>query len=389
LIAKGLSVREAATRMLGVRDFDLSLESGAVGDDANVPTALSSRWTYPMVDGPWAEVDAIGAAGRQGSANEWCNTKRVGGRVGLQRQKRVLSAVLIVGLFCRPAAAQMTNLPTEVRTAIVQMGPRLDDSIASRTYALMQRLQAPRAGLAVGRDVGYGEDPLQKLDLYAPHLRTVRTHPVVIFVHGGDFTGGDKRNGDNVAAYFARHGMLGVAMNYRLAPAVTWPEQSLDVGKVVSWLCLNAARYGGDPHRMIVIGFSTGASVVASYIFDQSIQTTRDGVVGAVLMSGGFGYGSRKPVYYGEDPAKAAERQPRAHINQSTLPVLIVTAEFDPPNWAAESLELAAAICRHRDKCPPFLWLSGHNHISEAASIDTPDDRLGHEILGFVGAVAK
>jgi hypothetical protein len=71
------------------------------------------------------------------------------------------------------------------------------------------------------------------------------------------------------------------------------------------------------------------------------------------------------------------------------LPVLIVMAEFDPSNWAAESLELAAAICKRRDKCPPFLWLSGHNHISEAASIDTPDDRLGHEILGFVEAVAK
>ena len=309
--------------------------------------------------------------------------------VGPQRNKRVLSGVLLVVLFCQPAAAEMTNLPAEVQTAIVQMGPHLDESIANRTYALMQPLQAPRADLAVGQDVSYGEDPFEKLDLYAPLSRAARTQPVVIFVHGGDFTGGDKRNGDNVAAYFARHGMLGVAMNYRLAPTVIWPEQSLDVGKAVSWLGANAARYGGDPHRMIVIGFSTGASVVASYIFDQSIQTTRDGVVGAVLMSGGFGYGSHKPVYYGEDPAKAAERQPRAHINQSMLPVLSVMAEFDPSNWAAESLELAAAICRRRGKCPPFLWLSGHNHISEAASIDTPDDRLGHEIFAFVGAVAK
>lgn len=283
----------------------------------------------------------------------------------------------------------MTNLPTEVRTAIIQMGARLDSSIASRTYALMQPLEAPRADLVVGQDVGYGADPLQKLDLFAPHLRAARTTPVFIFVHGGNFTSGDKRNGDNVAAFFARHGMLGVAMNYRLAPAVTWPEQSLDVGRAVSWLGENAAQYGGDPHRMIVIGFSTGASVVASYIFDQSIQTTRDGVVGAVLMSGGFGYGGRQPVYYGEDPVKAAERQPRAHINQSTLPVLIVAAEFDPPNWAAESFQLAAEICRRRGMCPPLLWLSGHNHISEAASIDTPDDRLGQEILDFAGAITN
>jgi dienelactone hydrolase len=183
--------------------------------------------------------------------------------------------------------------------------------------------------------------------------------------------------------------MLGVSTNYRLAPTVTWPEQSLDIGEAVAWLGANAARYGGDPHRMIVIGFSTGASVVASYVFDQSIQTTRDGVVGAVLMSGGFGYGSHHPVYYGEDQAQAAARQPRAHINQSSLPVFVVMAEFDPPKWAAESLELAAAICGRGSQCPPFPWLSGHNHISEAASIDTPDDRLGQEILRFVGAVEK
>jgi len=303
--------------------------------------------------------------------------------------KRVLWAVLLVVLFCPLAAAQMTNLPTEVQTAIVQMGPRVDASIASRTYALMQPLQAPRADLCVGQDVSYGEGALRKLDLYEQPSPQAPTQPVVLFVHGGDFTSGDKRNGDNIAAYFARHGMLGVSMNYRLAPAVAWPEQSLDIGKAVAWLGANAARYGGDPQRITVIGFSTGASVVASYIFDQSIQTTREGVVGAVLMSGGFGYDSRKPIYYGEDSAKAAERQPREHINQSTLPVLIVTTEFDPPKWAAESLDLAAAICRRRSKCPPLLWLSGHNHISEAASIDTPDDRLGTAILGFIGTVAK
>ena len=60
--------------------------------------------------------------------------------VGPQRNKRVLSGVLLVFLFCQPAAAEMTNLPAEVQTAIVQMGPHLDESISSQTYALMQPL---------------------------------------------------------------------------------------------------------------------------------------------------------------------------------------------------------------------------------------------------------
>jgi triacylglycerol lipase len=303
--------------------------------------------------------------------------------------RQTFCAIFLVALLGPQAVAQLTNLPADVRTAIVEMGPRVDEAMAIRTYALMRPLQAPRADLAVGQDVSYGEDPLQKLDLYAPNRRAAQPWPVVIFVHGGSFTSGDKSNGDNVAAYFARHGMLGVAMNYRLAPAVTWPDQSLDVGKAVAWLETNAARHGADPHDIIVVGFSSGASVVASYIFDQSIQTTRDGVVGIVLMSGEFGYGGYNLHYYGEDAAKATERQPRAHVNEGRLPVFIAMAEFDPPKLAAQSLEFAAAICRYASTCPRLLWLGGHNHISEAASIDTPDDRLGRQILNFVGVVVK
>ena len=45
--------------------------------------------------------------------------------------------------------------------------------------------------------------------------------------------------------------------------------------------------------------------------------------------------------------------------------------------------ELAAAIRGRCNECPPFLSVSCHNHISEVASIDTADDRVGREILGF------
>ena len=203
------------------------------------------------------------------------------------------------------------------------MGPHVDLSIIRRTYSLMQPLQAPRTDLAVSQDVSYGEDALQKLDLYAPKEGAAGPRPIVIFVHGGGFTAGDKGSADNVASYFARHGMLGVSTNYRLAPAATWPEQSLDVGDAVAWLNANAVRYGADPHRIIVIGYSSAASVVASYLFDQSIKTTRDGVLGGVLMSG-FGYAGNSPVYYGDDPAKIviAESGRRGRIDYSPIQLM-------------------------------------------------------------------
>ncbi|MBV9249155.1 MAG: alpha/beta hydrolase [Acetobacteraceae bacterium] len=299
---------------------------------------------------------------------------------------------LLLAASGQPAAAQMSNLPDEVRLAISEMGTTLNTPIVRRTFALMQPLQASRAGLSVTKDLAYGADPLQKMDLYATAGIAAASAPIVVFIHGGGFTNGDKHGVDNVAAFFARHGLLGVNMNYRLAPAVSWPAQSLDIGSAVDWLQTNAARYGGDPHRIFLIGHSSGAAIAASYVLDQSISTVRDGVVGAVLISGPYGF---EPLqgpaheYYGDDRETAAGRQPRTHVYESKLPMLIVAAEFDPPDLGAESHELATAICVRDGKCPPFVWLNGHNHISEVASIDTRDHRLGREILDFVRAVGR
>jgi acetyl esterase len=305
-----------------------------------------------------------------------------------RRKPSQFLVVLAMTFAAQTAEAQSVNLPAEVQSAIREMGIRVDGPTVARTLALMQPLQAPRTDLAASLDVSYGEDALQKLDIYAPKGSAAALRPIVVFVHGGGFTGGDKRVVNNVASYFARHGMVGAAMNFRLAPAATWPEQSLDIGKAVAWLSANAAQYGGDPRRIVLIGYSSAAATVASFVFDQSIQTTRDGVVGAVLMSG-FGYTGNSPAYYGDDPAKIAVRQPRAHINESKLPVLLTTVEFDPPSIGAGTHELAAAICARDGKCPPFLSLTGLNHPGGVASIDTADDRLGSEILNFIEVVAK
>jgi acetyl esterase/lipase len=308
----------------------------------------------------------------------------------MRYSQRILAAALFLALAGVTASAQMTNLPDGVETEIAAMGARLDSSISTRSYALMQPLQAPREDLSAGQDVAYGDDPSRKLDIYARKHRASALVPVVVFVHGGGFTSGDKRNGDNVAAWFAREGMVGISMNYRLAPAVAWPAQSLDIGAAVAWLGANAARYGGDARRIVLIGFSSGGAVVASYLFDQSIVTPRDGVVGGVLISGsGLGYRGVRAVYYGDDPAQAAERQPRAHVRESRLPIFISVSEFDTAGDGAESFELAAALCARDGKCPPFLRLSGHNHITGPSSIDTADERLGRRLLEFVKQVVK
>lgn len=305
---------------------------------------------------------------------------------------------LAASIIAAPAMAQIANAPPEVRAKIAAMGAKLDPELIKTTldmYVPLVKAAPPLSGVTVTSNIAYGDDPRQKLDLYQPQGKHGMS--VVVFVHGGGYVAGAK-NGHggviyaNVPSYFARHGMLGVNVEYRLAPQHPWPAGAEDVGKAVAWLKANAAKYGGNPDRIFVIGHSAGATHVASYVFDSSLQPkSGPGVAGAILVSGFYRVTSEDQApnvvaYFGKDASQLAARSPITHIRESKVPLLIVTAEYDPVFLAVPSYKLAAAVCARDGKCPRFAWLAGHNHISETAAIDTKDEELGRDILAFIQA---
>ena len=311
---------------------------------------------------------------------------------------RAAFALLAAAAAAHPAAAQISKAPPEVRAKIAEMGARLDLDLIKTTMAMyvpLAQAAPPPAHVKVATDLAYGPDAKETLDLYQPEGR--HGMPVIVFVHGGGFVGGDK-NGyggviyANVARYFARHGILGVNANYRLAPQHPWPAGAEDVGKIVAWLKANAAKYGGDPRRIFLLGHSAGATHVASYVLDASLQPKGGpGVAGAILVSGEYRAPAETPpanvkAYFGVDTGLYAARSPITHVKESKVPLLLATAEYDPPFLGVPTYELAAELCRRDGKCPHLVWLRGHNHISEMASFDTGDRELGEQILGFVRA---
>lgn len=295
-------------------------------------------------------------------------------------------------LAAAPARAQVERLPSEVGAAIAAMGPAFDATVLTRTVALFAPIRNDSAdGLAVARDVAYGPDPRHRLDVFAPTESDERPRPVLVFVHGGGFVRGNREA--NIAAYAARHGMVGVAMTYRLAPAHPWPAGAEDVRAAIAWVRANAAGYGGDPTRIVLMGHSAGATHAASYAFDPALHPAEGpGIAGLILGSGFFTMraGDRSPgnaAYFGADAAEYAARSPMTHAARNRVPLLLFNAEYDPPFLGAPTTELATIACGAAGRCPRIVQLRGHNHVSEIFAIGTADDELGAEIRRFVGAL--
>ncbi len=109
-----------------------------------------------------------------------------------------------------------------------------------------------------------GSDPVKhRLDLFLPEGEG---WPVLVFVHGGGWTAGDKslRAGgadvySNIGRFYAAQGFGTAVINYRLQPAVTWREQVDDVARAGAWVHANIAEPGGDPAAIFLIGPSAGA----------------------------------------------------------------------------------------------------------------------------------
>jgi len=113
-----------------------------------------------------------------------------------------------------------------------------------------------------------GVDPnLLSLDIFKEKDRSKL--PIMIYIHGGCFTSGDKiLFGDNKVDGLLKRGFMLISANYRLAPEYEYPAHIKDLASTISWTYKNIENYGGDPDRIFLMGHSSGAHNVAHVATD-------------------------------------------------------------------------------------------------------------------------
>lgn len=122
-----------------------------------------------------------------------------------------------------------------------------------------------RTGMEILRDIPYGpHGERNMLDLYLPE-KAPGPRPLVVCIHGGGWTGGDKSAFGWIGERLAARGIAAASIHYRFWPQWPCPAAMDDAQRAVRWLRKNAATYGLDASRVGAIGGSAGAHL-ATYL---------------------------------------------------------------------------------------------------------------------------
>lgn len=229
-------------------------------------------------------------------------------------------------------------------------------------------------------DIVYGDSARQRLDIY--RLRAVRDHaPVIVFLYGGRWMSGAKRDYLLLANSMTRRGWVVVVPDYRMYPSVLFPAWVDDGARAVRWTLDNVARFGGDPARIFVVGHSAGGHTAALLALDErylrGAGVPAAAVLGFVSLAGpvdtvwtdpdvqalmGARYGW--PVTY-----------PVNHIDGTEPPLLLLHGAGDQTVTAHNSVQLAAHI-RDEGGCARVGVYPGIGHIQIAVALALPALRI-------------
>ena len=116
-------------------------------------------------------------------------------------------------------------------------------------------------------ELAYGGHPRQRLDLYRPKGATGPL-PVVVFFYGGGWEAGDRAGYRFAALALVEQGFVVAVPDYRVHPEVGFPAFLEDSAKAVAFVHAHAAKHGGDPRRLFLMGHSAGAYNAAMLALD-------------------------------------------------------------------------------------------------------------------------
>lgn len=234
--------------------------------------------------------------------------------------------------------------------------------------------------------LSYGADAKQRVDVYAPaSVAAGTTSPVALFLHGGVWQHGDRTAYRQMGEDLAKHGFVAFVASYRLAPTHKWPAQLDDAKAALDLVAREAAKHGGDPKRIVVIGHSAGGQMAALLRGDARVKAFVffSGVFDLEMAldenqpDGGFAQ-FIAPVF---SKAQLPAASPLRARNESFgVPLMLISSERDYRAMHAQTIAMHAMLVARKERVQ-LVELPRVDHFEMVAHVD---DTLGAKIRALV-----
>ena len=245
----------------------------------------------------------------------------------------------------------------------------------------------------VRHDLVYASGDRGRLDVYAPNAPPSQA-PVVVFLYGGSWHGGDKALYRFVGVSLASRGIVTVIPNYRVYPEVRYPQFLRDNALAVAFAKAHAAEWGADPGRLYLVGHSAGAYNAAMldldprWLGEAGLSARRD-VAGVVGLAGPYDFlplrDPKLKIIFGPEDG-LADTQPINHATGDAPPMRLLAGDRDTVVDPGNSTRLAAAISSRGGVVSTRLY-RGLGHVSLLTSVSGLFRRRGgvlDDIAAFV-----
>jgi acetyl esterase/lipase len=264
----------------------------------------------------------------------------------------------------------------------------------------------------IARNVPYTSPAHERhvLDVYAPaHAKNL---PVIFWIHGGGWQGGDKTSVQLKPQVFTARGFVFVAPNHRLLPHVPIGDIFRDVAKAVRWVQENIAAHGGDPRRIFIMGHSSGAQLAALMCTDDRYLKAEgvpfSSLKGCVAVDGDTYdlpamiatgetrrrlHGQPEPTFghrvkFGTE-AQHKDYSAVTHIAAGKgIPPFLILHITGNPDTTAQALRLGAAL-KAAGVPAKIVGDKEANHSTINANLGLPGDNCTQALFAFVDSLLK
>lgn len=235
-------------------------------------------------------------------------------------------------------------------------------------------IPAKFSSIEIKKDIAYGAEDWQKLDLYVPEDAKKTNVPVLVFFYGGRWTDGSKDMYKFVGHAYAKKGYLVAIADYSKYPNVKFPSFVEDGAKAIAWTYNNAGDYGGDINNVFVMGHSSGAHIAALVTADDAYLKTEgldNNIITAFAgLSGPYDFipeaADLKDMF--GPPKNYPLMQVPTYVEGDEAPMLLIWGDQDEAVWRRNLDRLEAKIKKENGQVKTIIY-NDVDHVGTVSSL--------------------